>query len=131
VRLALESPAASGRGAPAPRDVIAALGLEPFAGARVRELSTGTRRLAELACVLALTPRVLLLDEPSAGLAQPEAEALGPLLLRIRDELGTTLVVVEHDLALVERTAERVIVMSAGAIRADGPPAQAFAGVPA
>ena len=54
----------------------------------IRELSTGSRRVVDLACVLAHQPRVLLLDEPSSGIAQREAEALGPLLLRIRAMTG-------------------------------------------
>src|SRR5690606_19636466 len=52
----------------------------------VRELSAGTRRVVDLACVLAKGPTVLLLDEPSSGIAQREAEALAPMLRRVRDE---------------------------------------------
>ena len=50
----------------------------------VKELSTGLRRIVDLACVLATEPKVLLLDEPSSGIAQAEAEELGPLLRRVR-----------------------------------------------
>ena len=67
----------------------------------MRELSTGTRRVVDLACVLAHRPSVVLLDEPSSGIAQREAEALGPLLLRIRDALGASLLVIEHDMPLL------------------------------
>ena len=79
------------------------MGLTRFARHAVGELSTGTRRVVEIACLLALEPRVLLLDEPSAGIAQSESEALGDLLLAIRGELGTTMVIIEHDLPLLSR----------------------------
>ena len=58
------------------------MGLGAFRDKFVHELSTGSRRIVDLACVLAHRPTVLLLDEPSSGIAQREAEALGPLLLR-------------------------------------------------
>ena len=67
------------------RSCIELLGLGDFRDKFVRELSTGSRRIVDLACVLAHEPTVLLLDEPSSGIAQREAEALGPLLLRIRE----------------------------------------------
>ena len=110
------------------RRLLSAVGLEPFAEARVRELSTGTRRVAELTCLVALRPRVLLLDEPSAGLAHPEVDALCSVLGRLRELLGVTLVIVEHDLDLVERLADRVVVMRTGRVVADGTPANALAG---
>ena len=74
----------------------------------IRELSTGTRRIAELACLLALDARVLCLDEPTAGVAQRETEAFGPLLLRIRAELDATLLVIEHDMPLIFSISDRV-----------------------
>ncbi len=77
--------------------------LTRYARHAVGDLSTGTRRVVELACLLTLEPRVLLLDEPSAGIAQSESDALGDLLLSIREELGTTMVVIEHDLAAAGR----------------------------
>jgi branched-chain amino acid transport system ATP-binding protein len=104
-------------------ELIAMLGLEAFRDKFVRELSTGTRRVVDLACVVAHGPRVLLLDEPSSGIAQREAEALGPLLLRIREELGTSLVVIEHDLPLLRAVADRLIALDLGVVIADGPPA--------
>ena len=66
------------------------------------ELSTGMRRIVELACLLAEDPTVLLLDEPSAGVAQKEIEALGPLLVRIRDHTGYAAQrIIEHDMPLI------------------------------
>ena len=67
-------------------DLVELLGLGDYRDKLVRELSTGTRRMVDIAMALAYDPTVLLLDEPSSGIAQRETEALGPLLLRIRDE---------------------------------------------
>ena len=88
----------------------------------VRELSTGTRRVLDLACVTGAQPRVLLLDEPSAGIARAETDALAPVLRQLRDELGMTLVVIEHDLALLQAICERVIALDVGAVVAEGSP---------
>ncbi|MEA2274137.1 MAG: hypothetical protein QOI98_2845 [Solirubrobacteraceae bacterium] len=98
------------------------LGLHRWAHTPVHQLSTGTRRVAELACLLALEPRVLLLDEPSAGLAQREAEALVGLLSRLRAELGAAMLVIDHDLPLVMGLADRVIVLAEGRVVTEGSP---------
>jgi ABC-type branched-subunit amino acid transport system ATPase component len=103
-------------------DLIGALGLSAWSDIAVGELSTGTRRITELACVVGLRPRVLLLDEPAAGLAQPEAEALGELLLRFRDEAGATLVVIEHDIPLIMAISDEVVAMGSGRVIAEGDP---------
>jgi ABC-type branched-subunit amino acid transport system ATPase component/ABC-type branched-subunit amino acid transport system permease subunit len=106
----------------------------------VRELSTGTRRLVELTCLVALGPQLLLLDEPSAGVAQAETDALGDLLVGLRSTLGVSMIVVEHDIPLVMRLADRVLCMADGAVVASGTPTQvqadpqvvaAFLGAPA
>jgi ABC-type branched-subunit amino acid transport system ATPase component/ABC-type branched-subunit amino acid transport system permease subunit len=80
----------------------------------VSELSTGNRRIVDLTCQLAAEPRVILLDEPSAGIAQREAEALGPLLLLLRDLTGAGLVLIEHDLRLVTSVADRIMALDLG-----------------
>jgi ABC-type branched-subunit amino acid transport system ATPase component/MFS family permease len=98
------------------------LGITDFRDKLVRELSTGSRRIVDLACVLAHGPSVLLLDEPSSGIAQREAEALGPLLLRIREQTGATLLVIEHDVPLLLGIADRVIALDLGEVVADGSP---------
>jgi branched-chain amino acid transport system ATP-binding protein len=98
------------------------LGITDFRDKLVRELSTGSRRIVDLACVLAHRPSVLLLDEPSSGIAQREAEALGPLLLRVRDQMGATLLVIEHDVPLLLGIADRVIALDLGVVVADGDP---------
>jgi branched-chain amino acid transport system ATP-binding protein len=103
-------------------ELVDLMGLGAFRDKFVRELSTGSRRIVDLACVLAQHPSVLLLDEPSSGIAQREAEALGPLLLRIRDDLGASLLVVEHDLPLLTSISDRMIALDLGQVIADGPP---------
>jgi branched-chain amino acid transport system ATP-binding protein len=103
-------------------ELIALLGLEAYRSKFVRELSTGTRRVVDLACLLAHRPSVILLDEPSSGIAQREAEALAPLLLRIRDHTGASLVVIEHDIPLIRAVSDRLIAMDQGAVIATGTP---------
>jgi ABC-type branched-subunit amino acid transport system ATPase component len=66
------------------RELLSLMGLDHFRDKQVGELSTGTRRIAELTCMLALEPRLLLLDEPAAGVAQRETEALGELLENVK-----------------------------------------------
>ncbi len=103
-------------------ELLELLGIEDFRTKFVAELSTGSRRVVDLACVIAHRPTVVLLDEPSSGIAQREAEALGPLLERIRDGLGASLVVIEHDIALVTTVADRLVAMDQGRVVATGPP---------
>jgi ABC-type branched-subunit amino acid transport system ATPase component len=98
------------------------LGLGRYADRFIAELSTGTRRIVELAAVLAVGARVLLLDEPTAGVAQREAEAFGPLIKRVQQELDATLVIVEHDLPLLLALSDRVYCLEAGAVIAEGAP---------
>lgn len=103
-------------------EILARLQLEPFADTLTSTLSTGTRRICDLAAQVAARPRVLLLDEPAAGIAQREAEALGPLLRRIREELDCSLLVVEHDMPLLMGLCDRIYVMEAGRVIAEGTP---------
>jgi ABC-type branched-subunit amino acid transport system ATPase component/ABC-type branched-subunit amino acid transport system permease subunit len=105
-------------------ELIDFLGLGRYADRFIAELSTGTRRIVELASVLAVAPRVICLDEPTAGVAQREAEAFGPLIKRVQHELGATLVVVEHDLPLIMSISDRVYCLEAGAVIAEGTPAE-------
>jgi ABC-type branched-subunit amino acid transport system ATPase component len=98
------------------------MGLGAFADRQISELSTGTRRVAELACVLTLGPSLLLLDEPSAGIAQKETEALGRLLTLIKSDLQLSLVIIEHDIPLVMSLADHIVAMEAGQMMAEGTP---------
>ncbi len=103
-------------------ELIDFLGLGRYADRFIAELSTGTRRIVELASVLAVQPRVVCLDEPTAGVAQREAEAFGPLIKRVQRELDATLVVVEHDLPLILSISDRIYCLEAGAVIAEGRP---------
>jgi ABC-type branched-subunit amino acid transport system ATPase component/ABC-type branched-subunit amino acid transport system permease subunit len=103
-------------------ELIDYLGLGRYADRFVAELSTGTRRIVELASVLAVAPRVICLDEPTAGVAQREAEAFGPLIKRVQQELDATLIVVEHDLPMILSLSDRVYCMEAGKVIAEGAP---------
>ncbi|MFM7615893.1 MAG: ATP-binding cassette domain-containing protein, partial [Actinomycetes bacterium] len=105
-------------------ELIELMGLGAFRDKFTRELSTGSRRIVDMACVLAHQPSVLLLDEPSSGIAQREAEALGPLLLRIRDALDATILVIEHDLPLLTSVADRLVALDLGAVVTIGDPAE-------
>ena len=100
------------------------LGLASYADKVLGELSTGSRRAVDVACIIALEPSVLLLDEPSSGLAQAETEALGPLLTRIVRETGCGMLVIEHDIPLVTSLADQLIAMESGQVLVTGAPDQ-------
>jgi ABC-type branched-subunit amino acid transport system ATPase component/ABC-type branched-subunit amino acid transport system permease subunit len=102
--------------------LIGRMGLAEYADTLTGELSTGTRRICDLALQLATRPQVLLLDEPTAGVAQRETEAFGPLLRRIRDELDCAIVIVEHDMPLLMGLCDRVYAMVEGQVIAEGTP---------
>jgi ABC-type branched-subunit amino acid transport system ATPase component len=97
-------------------------GLHDYLDHQLKELSTGTRRICELACITALAPRVLLLDEPAAGLAQREVEALVPVLRSLRRELDCTMIVIEHDMPMLNRLVDRMVAMVAGEVVVVGTP---------
>ena len=105
-------------------ELITFLGLGRYADAFIGVLSTGTRRICELACIMAANPRVMLLDEPTAGIAQRETEAFGPLIDQVKNELGATMILIEHDMPLVMSLSDRIYCMSAGRVIAEGPPEQ-------
>jgi ABC-type branched-subunit amino acid transport system ATPase component/ABC-type branched-subunit amino acid transport system permease subunit len=98
------------------------LGLTRFADVRTAGLSTGTRRILELACLLATQPSVVLLDEPMAGIAQRETEAFIPLLREIGSSLGAAMLIIEHDLPLISEVSDRLYCMEAGMVIAHGTP---------
>jgi ABC-type branched-subunit amino acid transport system ATPase component/ABC-type branched-subunit amino acid transport system permease subunit len=104
-------------------EIIEAFGLGPWADALTSELSTGMRRICDLAAQVATEPRLLLLDEPTAGVAQREAEAFTPLVRRIRDDLDCAVLVIEHDMPMLMGLCDRVYAMDAGSVIAEGTPA--------
>jgi branched-chain amino acid transport system ATP-binding protein len=105
-------------------DLIDLLGLGAYAEKFVRELSTGTRRAVDMACVMAAEPKLLLLDEPSSGLAQAETEELGPVLARVAHDTGCGMLVIEHDLPLITSVSDRLVAMELGTVIAQGPTQQ-------
>jgi branched-chain amino acid transport system ATP-binding protein len=103
-------------------DLIELMGLGAFRDKFVRELSTGSRRVVDLAMVMAHDPAVVILDEPSSGIAQRETEALSELLMRIREETGCAMVIIEHDIPLVTQISDRLMALDLGSVVAEGPP---------
>jgi branched-chain amino acid transport system ATP-binding protein len=102
--------------------LIAALRLEEDAGRRVSELPYGRQRLVEIAIALGLSPRVLLLDEPAAGIPSAESHILLDAIAALPREIAV--LIIEHDMDLVFRFAERITVMVSGAVFAEGTPAE-------
>jgi ABC-type branched-subunit amino acid transport system ATPase component len=107
-------------------DALDRVGLAAQAGRIAGTLPFGSRKLVELARALALRPRLLLLDEPAAGLSDLEEHRLAEVLVELRD-VGIALLLIEHRMALVAATARRVIMMDGGAVVFDGNAAQAIA----
>lgn len=103
-------------------ELISFLGLGRYANSVIGNLSTGTRRITELACILALDARVVCLDEPTAGVAQKETEAFGPLIRQLRREFDLSILVIEHDMPLVMAISDRVYCMASGRAIATGTP---------
>jgi branched-chain amino acid transport system ATP-binding protein len=103
-------------------DVLEQLGLAEFSEQLSSDLSTGLRRLLELAVIVAMKPNIVLLDEPSAGLAQAETEALAPVLLETKARLNCSMMLIEHDMGLLRRLADRAVALDAGAVVATGNP---------
>ncbi len=100
------------------------LALDAVAHVPVRDLPFGTQKRVELARALASEPKLLLLDEPAAGLNHEEVDALRVLILDIRERLGVTVLLVEHHMNLVMRVSDKVVALNFGRKIADGTPAK-------
>jgi ABC-type branched-subunit amino acid transport system ATPase component/ABC-type branched-subunit amino acid transport system permease subunit len=105
-------------------DLVELMGLGAYRRKLVRELSTGTRRIVDLAMALAHDPLVLILDEPSSGIAQAETEALIPVLRRIQRETECSMLVIEHDMPLISTVSDRMLALEIGAVIAEGTPSE-------
>jgi ABC-type branched-subunit amino acid transport system ATPase component/branched-subunit amino acid ABC-type transport system permease component len=108
-------------------DAMSLVGVEQLADQQAGLLTTGQRRLVELARVLAGSFSVVMLDEPSAGLDSDETARLGEILRHIVDRRGVGILVVEHDLSLVRQICERIYVLEFGQLIFDGTPSEMLA----
>lgn len=102
------------------RDILDTLGLLSLGQLRVNEIAYGQQRLLEIALALALRPKVLLLDEPAAGVPQSDTGRIEEALARLPPDLAVLMI--EHDMDLVFRFAKRVVVLAAGTVIFDGLP---------
>jgi ABC-type branched-subunit amino acid transport system ATPase component len=105
-------------------ELLRLLGIERYAARRADGLPFGVQKLAGVARALAVNPRLLLLDEPAAGLNAHEATALADLIVRLRQELGVTVLLVEHNMRLVMRISDYVVVLDEGRKLTEGLPDQ-------
>jgi branched-chain amino acid transport system ATP-binding protein len=108
-------------------DLIELMNLGAYRDKFVAELSTGSRRIVDLAMSIAHDPTVLLLDEPSSGIAQRETEALGPLLKRIQRETNCAMLVIEHDMPLITSVSDQIIALELGAVVVQDTPERVIA----
>jgi branched-chain amino acid transport system ATP-binding protein len=116
---AKDSEAAVGRGV---EELIAMLGLGAFRDKFVAELSTGSRRIVEIATLVPNSPKVIILDEPSSGIAQKETEALGPMLREVQRYTGCSILVIEHDMPLISGLADHIVALELGGVISSGTP---------
>ena len=96
------------------------MGLTDFRDKFVADLSTGSRRIVDLTCQIGAQPSVILLDEPSAGIAQRETEALVPVLVQVRELTGASLLLIEHDVPLVTAVSDRIVALDVGRVVSEG-----------
>src|SRR5438067_10581383 len=105
-------------------NLIELMSLAAFRDKFVAELSTGSRRIVDLAMAIAHDPALPLVDDPSAGIAQKETEALGPLLKRIQSETGCAMLIIEHDMPLITSVSDEIVALDLGRVLLRGTPQQ-------
>jgi branched-chain amino acid transport system ATP-binding protein len=103
-------------------DLLRFVGIGKVAGETARSLSYGDQRRLEVARALALSPKVLLLDEPTAGMNPQESAAFNDFVHRVRDEKDVAILLIEHDMSVVMRVSERITVLDRGEMIAEGGP---------
>ncbi|HLT58031.1 MAG: ABC transporter ATP-binding protein [Limnochordales bacterium] len=104
------------------RELLAWVGLADVAHQQAGQLSLGLQRRLEIARALALEPRLLMLDEPAAGISHEEGRQLMELVRRVREQ-GTTVVLIEHNMQMVMNLCDRLVVLNYGEVIAEGKPA--------
>ena len=127
VKAVIASPRAARRRRTAVDELLAFFGLEDVAETQVTELPLGTTKLLELAKVFAGTPKVVLLDEPFAGLSSTEAHPRIALIAQRRDATGAGVVIIEHDVPLLLDACDRLTVLDYGTVVAQGDPHEVMA----
>jgi len=105
-------------------ELLELVGLADLAQEQAGNLAYGQQRLLEIARALATGPRLLLLDEPAAGMNPQETAALARLVRRLRDQMGITVLLIEHDMRFVMGLCERLTVLDHGRVIARGTPAE-------
>jgi len=105
-------------------EVLAVVGLQGREHTPAGQLAHGAQRALDVAIGLALSPTCILMDEPLAGMSRGDREVTAALILKLRDEFGLTVVLVEHDVGMVLRLSDRITVMSQGQVIACGTPAE-------
>jgi branched-chain amino acid transport system ATP-binding protein len=103
-------------------ELIELMNLQSYRDKFVSELSTGVRGIVDLTMAIAHNPTVLLLDEPSSGVAQRETEALGPLLKDMQRATQCSIVIIEHDMPLISAVSDEIIALDLGRVVARGSP---------
>jgi ABC-type branched-subunit amino acid transport system ATPase component len=103
-------------------ELVGEFGLAQYRDTPTSDLSTGTRRILELACVAGHQPKLLLLDEPSSGLSQLETEGMADVIREIRKLTGATVAIIEHDVPLVSSLADELVCMNLGSVICRGLP---------
>ena len=103
-------------------ELIGMMGLGAFRDKFISELSTGSRRMVEIATLLANEPKVIILDEPSSGIAQKETEQLGPVLREVQRYTDCSILIIEHDMPLLSGLADHIYALELGAVIAFGTP---------
>ncbi len=103
-------------------EILDRLDIGMYADRPVVQLPTGLRRVAELACVIALKPDVLLLDEPTAGFTPREIASFLAVVEQVRTYLDATIVMIDHDIHVMRDLVGRLYVLAAGQVIAEGPP---------
>lgn len=106
------------------RDVMALLDIAHLADEKVENLPYGYQKMVDIGRAIMASPKLILLDEPVAGMNAAETERLRELILRLKNDMGMTVLLIEHDMSLVMKVSDRVAVMNFGRKIAEGEPAE-------